>query len=57
VAFSPHDANSQITLPAAFFAEVKDGATVNLTFHFRSATTVSYTVMRSGNQVTGTPGP
>jgi len=57
VAFSPDEANSQIILPAAFFAEVKDGATVNLIFHFRSGTTVSYVVTRSGNQVTGTRSP
>ena len=55
VAFSPDYTNSQITLPAAFFAEVKDGSTVNLTLHFWSGTTANYTLVRTGDQVTGNP--
>jgi endoglucanase len=55
-AFRPDYAANAITLPAAFFNEVKDGGTVNLTFHFWSGTTVSYTLVRTANQVTGTPG-
>jgi endoglucanase len=53
-AFSPDYTTNQITLPAAFFAEVKDGATVKLVFHFWSGATVIYTLVRSGTQVTGT---
>jgi endoglucanase len=55
-AFAPDYTAGTITLPATFFNEVNDGATVNLTFHFWSGTTVSYTVVRSGTQTTGTPG-
>jgi hypothetical protein len=55
-AFAPDYTAGRITLPATFFNEVNDGATVNLTFHFWSGTTVSYTVVRSGTQITGTPG-
>jgi hypothetical protein len=46
--------NGQITLKQEFFAEVNDNSTVNLTFHFWSGETVTYTVTRSGTTVTGT---
>ncbi|MFD5316403.1 cellulase family glycosylhydrolase [Streptomyces sp. NPDC127098] len=54
-AFSPNYSGGEITLPAAFFAEVRDNSTVTLTFHFWSGTTVRYTLTRSGSTVTGTP--
>ncbi len=54
-AFAPDYTANTVTLPVAFFNEVTDGATVNLTFHFWSGVTVKYTVVRSGSQVTGTP--
>ena len=54
-AFTPDYTAGTVTLPVAFFNEVTDGATVNLTFHFWSGTTVRYTVVRSGSQVTGRP--
>jgi hypothetical protein len=54
-AFAPDYTAGTITLPTAFFNEVKDPATVTLTLHFWSGATVQYTVTRSGNQVTGTP--
>ncbi|MEN3304629.1 MAG: endoglucanase [Micromonosporaceae bacterium] len=53
-AFSPDYTTNRITLTAAFFAEVKDGATVNLVFHFWSGATVTYTLVRAGTQLTGT---
>jgi aryl-phospho-beta-D-glucosidase BglC (GH1 family) len=52
-AYSPDYANGQITLPAAFFNEVNDG-TVVLTFHFWSGATLTYTLIRAGDTVTGT---
>jgi endoglucanase len=55
VAFSPDYTNSRIALPAAFFAEVKDGSTVNLAFHFCSGTTVRYILVRHGDQDNGSP--
>ncbi|WP_206306002.1 cellulase family glycosylhydrolase [Streptomyces sp. RFCAC02] len=53
-AFVPDTANGTITLPAAFFAEVRDGSTVTLTFHFWSGEKVTYTLERTGTTVTGT---
>lgn len=53
-AFRPDYAAGTVTLPQAFFAAVRDGAPVNLTFHFWSGTRVSYTVTRSNEEVSGT---
>jgi hypothetical protein len=50
----PDYAGGRITLLPAFFAEVRDGATVNLRFHFWSGSIVDYPLTRSGSQVTGT---
>ncbi|WP_130796472.1 cellulase family glycosylhydrolase [Streptomyces otsuchiensis] len=55
-AFSPDAAAGTITLTADFFAEIRDGAAVTLTFHFWSGTTASYEVTRTGTTVVGTPG-
>ncbi|GAB3123559.1 cellulase family glycosylhydrolase [Streptomyces calidiresistens] len=55
-AFSPDYEAGRITLPSAFFNGVRDDSTVNLTFHFWSGDTVTYTLTRSGNTVTGTAG-
>ena len=54
VAFAPDYTGDRIVLKPEFFAEVTDGARVTLTFHFRSGTTVTYYVTRSGDSVTGT---
>jgi endoglucanase len=54
VAFQPDDDAGSITLTPEFFAEVDDGSTVNLVFHFWSGETVDYTLTRSGSTVTGT---
>jgi hypothetical protein len=54
-AYAPDYTSGEITLPAAFFNEVHDG-TVILTFHFWSGATVTYTVTRAGDTVTGTAG-
>lgn len=54
VTFRPDHAAGTITLTPEFFAEVNDG-TVNLTFHFWSGDTVTYTLTKSGSTVTGTP--
>nr|WP_211116627.1 cellulase family glycosylhydrolase [Glycomyces buryatensis] len=56
VAFLPDEEAGQVVLPEAFFAEVNDNSTVNLTFHFWSGETVSYTLTRSGSTVTGSAG-
>ncbi|MGP4109503.1 cellulase family glycosylhydrolase [Streptomyces sp. 4N509B] len=56
VAFAPDYTAGETTLTSTFFGEVRDGATVNLTFHYWSGETVSYTVTRSGTSVTGTAG-
>ena len=53
VAFEPDYEAGRIVLPEAFFAEVNDGSTVHLTFHFWSGATVEYTLQRSGTAVTG----
>lgn len=55
-AFAPDYEAGRITLPSAFFDAVRDNSTVNLTFHFWSGDTVSYTLTRSGSTVTGTAG-
>jgi endoglucanase len=52
--FAPDYAGGQITLTEAFFAEINDNSTVNLTFHFWSGETVTYTLTRSGSTITGT---
>jgi endoglucanase len=52
--FSPNYDAGTITLTPEFFAEVNDG-TVNLTFHFWSGDTVTYTLTKTGTTVTGTP--
>ncbi|UCM89417.1 cellulase family glycosylhydrolase [Streptomyces marincola] len=54
VAFAPDYAGGSTTLTPAFFAEVADGRRVTLTFHYWSGATVTYDVVKSGNQVTGT---
>jgi aryl-phospho-beta-D-glucosidase BglC (GH1 family) len=53
VAFEPDYEAGRIVLPEAFFAEVNDGSTVHLTFHFWSGATVEYTLQRSGTSVIG----
>ncbi|MGP3971731.1 cellulase family glycosylhydrolase, partial [Streptomyces sp. 6N223] len=53
-AFSPDYAAGHITLPQAFFAETRVNSTINLTFHFWSGETITYTLTRSGTTVTGT---
>jgi endoglucanase len=55
-AFVPDEAAGEIVLRPAFFAEVRDGEPVHLTFHFWSGDTVEYTVTRSGSTVTGQVG-
>ncbi|WP_062213506.1 cellulase family glycosylhydrolase [Streptomyces sp. NBRC 109706] len=54
-AFEPDYDAGTISLTSDFFAEVDDGSTVGLTFHFWSGETVEYTLTRSGSQVTGSP--
>jgi aryl-phospho-beta-D-glucosidase BglC (GH1 family) len=53
-AFSPDYPNNTITLAAAFFDAVNDGARVTLAFHFWSGATATYSVTKSGTSVTGT---
>jgi endoglucanase len=52
-AYQPSYLANTITLPSAFFAEVNAGTT-NLTFHFWSGATLTYTLVKSGNSITGT---
>lgn len=53
-AFAP-DYNANVTrLTSDFFAEVRDGSRVTLTFHYWSGATVTYHVTKSGTSVTGT---
>lgn len=52
--FAPNYANGDITLKQEFFAEINNNSTVNLTFHFWSGETVTYTLTRSGTTITGT---
>jgi len=53
-AFAP-DYNANATrLTSDFFAEVRDGSRVTLTFHYWSGATVTYHVTKSGTSVTGT---
>jgi aryl-phospho-beta-D-glucosidase BglC (GH1 family) len=54
VTFRPDYEAGTITLTPELFAEVNDG-TVNLTFHFWSGDTVTYTLTKSGSTVVGTP--
>ncbi|WP_302851931.1 hypothetical protein [Streptomyces sp. CNQ085] len=53
-AFAPRYANGTTVLTPGFFAEVRDGARVTLTFHYRSGARVTYHVTRSGTSVVGT---
>ncbi|GAA2429372.1 cellulase family glycosylhydrolase [Streptomyces macrosporus] len=53
-AFAPDYTAGVTTLTSDFFAEVKDGSRVTLTFHYWSGTTVTYYVTKSGTSVTGT---
>ncbi|SOD64351.1 Aryl-phospho-beta-D-glucosidase BglC, GH1 family [Streptomyces zhaozhouensis] len=53
--FDPDYEAGTVALTAEFFAEVRDGATVELTFHFWSGATVDYTLTTSGSTVTGAP--
>ncbi|MGP3972360.1 cellulase family glycosylhydrolase [Streptomyces sp. 6N223] len=52
--FSPDYAAGRITLKQEFFAETRDNSTINLTFHFWSGETITYTLTRSGSTITGT---
>ncbi|NJQ02815.1 cellulase family glycosylhydrolase [Streptomyces zingiberis] len=52
--FAPDYAAGTTKLTSDFFAEVRDGARVTLTFHYWSGTTVRYHVTKSGSSVTGT---
>jgi hypothetical protein len=54
VAFAPDYEAGEITLRPAFFAEVNDDAPVTLQFHFWSGAVLEYTVVKSGEAVTGT---
>jgi endoglucanase len=54
--FSPDYTAGTIRLTPELFAEVDDNRQVNLTFHFWSGETVTYAVVESGGQVTGTAG-
>ncbi|WP_406501194.1 cellulase family glycosylhydrolase [Streptomyces sp. NBC_00500] len=54
-AFSAYTGDS-IKLTAEFFASLKDGSRVTLTFHFWSGASVTYHVTKSGSSVTGTTG-
>jgi hypothetical protein len=54
-AYQPSYTANTVTLPSAFFAETNDG-TVNLTFHFWSGATITYTLVKSGSSVVGTAG-
>jgi endoglucanase len=51
--FTPNYTANTITLKPEFFAEVNDARPVTLTFHFWSGTQVTYTVTKSGSNVTG----
>ncbi|MGK5496873.1 cellulase family glycosylhydrolase [Streptomyces sp. URMC 125] len=53
-AFAPDYTGGATRLTSDFFAEVRDGSRVTLTFHYWSGTTVTYHVTRSGTSVTGT---
>jgi hypothetical protein len=52
--FSPDYDAGRITLTTEFFNAVRNNSTVNLTFHFWSGETVTYTLTRSGTTITGT---
>lgn len=52
--FTPNYTANTITLKPEFFAEVNDARPVTLTFHFWSGTQITYTVTKSGSNVTGT---
>jgi aryl-phospho-beta-D-glucosidase BglC (GH1 family) len=52
-AFAPDYAADVTTLTSDFFAEVRDGDRVTLTFHYWSGATATYYVTKSGTSVTG----
>lgn len=52
-AFTPSYSTNEIKLLPAFFNEVQDGK-VNLKFHFWSGKVVTYTITKSGSNITGT---
>jgi endoglucanase len=54
--FEPDYEAGTISFTPEFFAEVSDGKEVNLTFHFWSGETLSYTITASGGAVTGSAG-
>ncbi|MDI6101929.1 cellulase family glycosylhydrolase [Actinoplanes sp. NEAU-A12] len=54
-AFTPDYPAGTIKLTPEFFAEVTDGASVTLKFHFWSGEIVTYHVTRTGTAVSGTP--
>jgi endoglucanase len=53
VTFAPNYSSNVITLTAAFFNEVNNGARVTLTFLLWSGARVTYYVTKSGSTVTG----
>ncbi|HZG02943.1 MAG TPA: cellulase family glycosylhydrolase [Streptomyces sp.] len=53
-AFAPDYTANVTKLTPDFFAEVRDGSRVTLTFHYWSGATVTYYVTKSGTSVTGT---
>ncbi|MER6080715.1 cellulase family glycosylhydrolase [Streptomyces sp. NPDC001833] len=53
-AFTPSYTGNGITLTHDFLDSLRDGARVNLTFHFWSGAKVTYHVTRSGGAVVGT---
>ncbi|WP_416147351.1 cellulase family glycosylhydrolase [Salipaludibacillus sp. HK11] len=52
-AFSPSYDTNEITFPQSFFNEVADGE-VALRFHFWSGEILEYTLLKDGNNITGT---
>ncbi|MZE77828.1 cellulase family glycosylhydrolase [Streptomyces sp. SID5475] len=52
--FAPDYSAGETVLTSEFFAEVREGARVTLTFHYWSGATVTYHVTRTGSSVTGT---
>ncbi|MFC0626283.1 cellulase family glycosylhydrolase [Kribbella deserti] len=53
-AFAPNYVSGVTTLTPEFFAEVRDGGRVTLTFHYWSGTKLTYYITKSGTTVTGT---
>ncbi|MGZ3144775.1 cellulase family glycosylhydrolase [Lentzea chajnantorensis] len=54
-AFTPNYSESRTRLTAEFFAAVRDGARVTLTFHYWSGAKVTYHVTRTGDTASGSP--